>query len=202
LTFRIHQNMSGMSRPILRPAAKQCLQLMQRSRSAPLQKHTQLLGQISVRNGGKASIKVKPSTFEWHRFKNDIHFYMMCGAIPTFSLISFCNIFIGPSELADIPDGYEPKAWEYEAHPISRWFAKYVYQEKEKTHEISLDVLHREREKRYWNLLKKKVQQLQSDRQDYKGWYFQPSVNKDRLEYERAANLEKAKVFYGGGGNY
>merc|ERR1711962_942532 len=192
--------MTGMS--ILRPAGRQCLQLIQRNKSVPLQKQAQTLGQISVRNGGANRIPIIQSKYDWTRFKNDLHFFLMLGAIPTFSLIAYANIFIGPAELAEIPEGYEPKPWEYEEHPIRRWFAKYIYEEPEKTHERSLDVLHRKREERYWKRLERKVKELQSDRLDYRGWYFTPAADKSEKEVELAALRERSKVLTGTSGGF
>lgn len=37
----------------------------------------------------------------------------MVGAIPWACLIFYCDVFIGPAKLAPIPEGYEPKEWEY-----------------------------------------------------------------------------------------
>jgi len=181
---------------VLRPVARQCLQKIKQQ--VPLQKQGTLLGQISVRNGGANRIPIIPSKYDWNRFKNELHFFLMLGAIPTFSLIAYVNIFVGPAELAEIPDGYEPKAWEYEEHPFKRWFAKYIYEEPEKTYERTLDVLHRKREERYWKQLEKKVKELQSDRLDYRGWYF-TTENKDLKEYERVVEQEKFKTRMGTG---
>merc|ERR1712025_1365820 len=99
----------------------------------------------------------------------------------------------GPAELAEIPAGYEPKPWEYEEHPIRRWFAKYIFEEPEKSYERNMDTLHRIREERYWNQLEKKVKELQSDRLDYRGWYFEPHFDKSGKEFELAAQKERAK---------
>lgn len=42
-----------------------------------------------------------------------VHLYIMVGAIPWACLIFYCDVFIGPAKLAPIPEGYEPKEWEY-----------------------------------------------------------------------------------------
>lgn len=183
--------MTGMS--FLRPAGKQCLVFTQKCSKLPLQKQGQLLGKFSVRNGG-SGMPITPSRYDVFRFRNDMHFYLMLGAIPTFSLIAYCNIFIGPAELAEIPEGYEPKEYEYHEHPIKRWMAKYVFEEPQKMYEKNLDALHQHREEKYWKQLTKKVKELQSDRLDYRGWYFTP-VDKDLKEYDKSSRaLAQAKM--------
>lgn len=44
----------------------------------------------------------------------------MLGVIPITALVLYSNIFIGPSQLAEIPEGYEPKHWEYEKVRFTR----------------------------------------------------------------------------------
>lgn len=115
---------------------------------------------------------IQPSRYEWTRFKDDLHFYIMLGLVPMAALVTYANLFIGPAELSDIPDDYEPKEWEYHQSPIKRWFAKYVYETPQKEYEKTLHYLQIEADKRYWNLLDKKVKKLADDRQDYKLWYW------------------------------
>lgn len=45
--------------------------------------------------------------------KYNQHFYIMLGLVPSLLLIFFVNLFIGPAELTDIPEDYEPRHWEY-----------------------------------------------------------------------------------------
>merc|ERR1712150_415271 len=71
---------------------------------------------------------IQPSKYEWTRFKDDLHFYVMLGLVPMGALILYANVFIGPAELSEIPEDYEPKEWEYFQSPIKRWFAKYLYE--------------------------------------------------------------------------
>ena len=58
--------------------------------------------------------------FHWHKFKDLLHFYTLVGAIPILSFITYVNLAIGPAKLAEIPEGYEPKHWEYQrvSHPV------------------------------------------------------------------------------------
>lgn len=56
---------------------------------------------------------ITPSRFQWHKFKDSLHFFVMIGVIPVAALLTFVNIFIGPAQLTAIPEGYVPKHWEY-----------------------------------------------------------------------------------------
>lgn len=135
-----------------------------------------------IRNmGGHNRMQVIPSRFEWERWKNDIHFYLMLGFGPMALVILYANLFVGHAELADIPEDYEPMPWEYYKGPIERWFARYVYEYPEKRYERTLHYLHVECERKKMRQLEKKVRALMHDRQDYKGWYYVP-VDKSRLD--------------------
>lgn len=54
-----------------------------------------------------------PTRFQWSKFKDLMHLYLSLGIIPLGLLVAYVNIFIGPATIAEIPDGYEPKYWEY-----------------------------------------------------------------------------------------
>lgn len=66
---------------------------------------------------GPRTMVVQPSRFQWNKFKDNLHFYSLLGAIPCTLLIFFVNVFIGPATLTPTPEGYEPKHWEY--HRVS-----------------------------------------------------------------------------------
>ncbi|KAI8795817.1 NADH dehydrogenase [ubiquinone] 1 beta subcomplex subunit 5 mitochondrial [Biomphalaria glabrata] len=187
--------MAGMS--LLRPSVVQGLRIALLNSKAvrhPLQKQLQLQGQVSVRNGHDKKMPIIPSTFEWTRMKDDLHFYLMLGLLPMAALITYVNIFVGPAELSDIPEGYEPKEWEYHRSPIKRWFAKYIYEEPQKEYEKTLYWIHYWSEKKYWNKLDRKVKQLMENRLDYKGWYW---VNADKsiVDSQKALKEERNRYF-------
>lgn len=56
---------------------------------------------------------IQPSRWQWNKFKDLFHFYVMLGAIPAGLVIFYSNVFIGPATLSEIPEDYVPKHWEY-----------------------------------------------------------------------------------------
>lgn len=73
--------------------------------------------QLRQMSGDHHHMIVQPSRFQWNKFKDLLHFYVMLGVIPITAVVMYCNIFIGPAQLHEIPEGYEPKYWEY--HRVS-----------------------------------------------------------------------------------
>lgn len=51
----------------------------------------------------------------------------MVGLIPISAIIFYANVFVGPAQLTAIPDGCEPKYWEYYRHPITRFISRYFH---------------------------------------------------------------------------
>lgn len=69
---------------------------------------------VPVRFGGHGhKITIQPSTYTWSEFKDKLHFFVLLGVIPLTLITSYVNIFIGPAELTEIPDGYTPQRHEY-----------------------------------------------------------------------------------------
>lgn len=64
-------------------------------------------------SGHERTMTITPSRWQWHKFKDQVHFYILLGAIPLGLLITYVNVFIGPATLTPIPEGYEPNHWEY-----------------------------------------------------------------------------------------
>lgn len=58
-------------------------------------------------------MEIQPSRFQWNKFKDNLHFYTLIGALPCIAIIFITNVFIGPATLTPIPEGYQPKHWEY-----------------------------------------------------------------------------------------
>lgn len=74
-----------------------------------------VLQQICKRESshGPNLFSITPSRFQFHKFKDSLHFFVMLGVIPVTALVFYVNVFIGPATLTPIPAGYEPKHWEY-----------------------------------------------------------------------------------------
>lgn len=56
---------------------------------------------------------ITPSRFQWDKFKDLLHFFVMIGVIPITAIVFYANVFVGPAKLTAIPEGYVPKHWEY-----------------------------------------------------------------------------------------
>lgn len=78
-----------------------------------------------VRNGGghQRVMEIIPSKYQWHKYKDLLHFYLMLGAIPALGLVFYTNVFIGPATLTEIPCDYQPRHWEYEK---ARYFSNII----------------------------------------------------------------------------
>lgn len=96
-------------------------------RALTLAKHAhKVWTQQPRRHAGHArTLVIFPSTFQWNKFKDLLHLYFSAGIIPLGLLITYTNLFIGKAELSDVKDGYVPEAWEYERHPITRFFVRH-----------------------------------------------------------------------------
>lgn len=66
---------------------------------------------------GPREFVITPSRFQWDKFKDTLHFFVMLGVIPITAIVLYVNVFIGPATLTPIPEGYTPKHWEY--HRVS-----------------------------------------------------------------------------------
>lgn len=66
---------------------------------------------------GHNLMNIRETKWQWTKFKDLVHFYVLVGVIPLTLFVTFINVFIGPAKLAPIPEGYRPKHWEY--HQVS-----------------------------------------------------------------------------------
>lgn len=56
---------------------------------------------------------ITPSRFQWDKFKDSVHFYILLGVIPIVGVVFYSNVFVGPATLSEVPADYAPKHWEY-----------------------------------------------------------------------------------------
>jgi len=124
----------------------------------------------------QTTFEVTPSRYVWYLYKNLFHFYFMLGAIPLTALVFFVNVFIGPPTLQEIPEGYTPKHWEYERHPISRFLTRYGFWNVQELYERNLFYIQEEREAMAMRALEWKAKRLMKERGDYPT-LFQKRIN-------------------------
>ncbi|NP_001124377.1 lethal(3)neo18 [Bombyx mori] len=127
---------------------------------------------------GERTMALQPSRWQWHKFKDMLHFYMMVGLIPAGALIFYCNVFIGPAQLTPIPEGYTPKYWEYHRHPITRFIARYIHNNPQQDYEKFMHFLDEEQQRIKLRALEKEIIKKMAERQDYQAYYYKPMVNK------------------------
>ncbi|KAG0692825.1 NADH dehydrogenase [ubiquinone] 1 beta subcomplex subunit 5, mitochondrial [Chionoecetes opilio] len=145
--------------------------------------------QRSMSGGGPRTMNITASRWQWHKFKDMLHFYFMLGAIPLSTLAFAVNIFIGPAKLAPIAEDYTPHHWEYYSHPIQRFLSRYVYNSHQQDYEKYLHYLYEENEKKQMRLIEKRVKELMQTREDSQAYYYRPILTKYhkmvREEYEQ-----------------
>ncbi|XP_075980167.1 NADH dehydrogenase (ubiquinone) SGDH subunit [Anticarsia gemmatalis] len=127
---------------------------------------------------GHKTFALQPSRWQWHKFKDMLHFYAMLGLIPVGAIIFYTNVFIGPATLTPIPAGYEPKHWEYHRHPITRFIARYIHNPPQQEYEKFMHFIDEEKQRMKLRTLEKQILKKMAERQDYQAYYYRPMVNK------------------------
>ncbi|OWR43262.1 NADH dehydrogenase [ubiquinone] 1 beta subcomplex subunit 5, mitochondrial [Danaus plexippus] len=127
---------------------------------------------------GHKSMVLQPSRWQWHKFKDMFHYYLMVGLIPVGAIVFYTNVFIGPAELTPIPEDYVPKHWEYHRHPITRFIARYIHNNPQQDYEKFMHYIDEEAQKVKLRALEKMVTQKMAERNDYQAYYYRPMVNK------------------------
>lgn len=152
----------------------------------------QMLARVGIRHGSGGGagagghgrkLVVKVSEYQKRRYFDEIHYQICLCSLPFLTIIFISNVIIGQATLTEIPEGYEPEHWEYFKHPISRFWAKYIFRPEPERYEMNLSQRYQEvleMQKIEWE---KKCKELMQERQDYKAWYFIPA---DTLPLEKA----------------
>lgn len=151
-------------------------QVMRGLRTSPLQL-----------SGHGNHFEIKPSQWQWTKFKDFVHFYVMLGALPCLAVMFVTNVFVGPATLTEIPEGYTPQHWEYHKHPITRFIARNFHPSPQELYEKKLDRLYEKDELQKLFLLTNKIDKLMSERLDQQVYYYKPvHTNHFRLRKEEA----------------
>lgn len=136
------------------------------------------------------TFKIKPSSWQWDKFKDFVHYYTMVGCIPIFTIIFVTNVFIGPATLSEIPEGYTPDHWEYHKHPITRFIAKYFHPSPQEVYEKKMDRVYEEDEIKKIKALTMKLDDMMAEKEDYQLYYYKPiSIRNFRRREEEAYDI-------------
>lgn len=120
---------------------------------------------------GPKTLQIVPTRYQWHKFKDLLHYYLFLAVIPLSAVVFYANIFIGPATLCEIPEGYEPRDYEFFRHPITRFLVKHCIVSMQETYERNLHYLVQMEEKRRMRLLAWRVERLMKERGDYPNYY-------------------------------
>lgn len=141
-----------------------------------------LVNQIRDSGHGRQMF-IKPSQFQWRKFKDMVHLYSMVGLIPMFCWSSYLNLTIGPSELAETPEGYRPEYYEYQRHPVTRWMTKHFHRDPQVLYELRMAALNFEAESVLMKRISEQVTNVMKARQDYQAWFYWPFYAKHARRY-------------------
>ncbi|XP_072031128.1 NADH dehydrogenase [ubiquinone] 1 beta subcomplex subunit 5, mitochondrial-like [Amphiura filiformis] len=120
--------------------------------------------------GGKApKFFIKPPEYAERAMLRKFVKYLAYTGVPLMGLVTFINVFIGPAQLREIPEGYEPKHWEYYQHPIQRFFARYVSKSPQQEYEKAAQFMEETYLKKEARLELMAVRKLMKERGD--GYY-------------------------------
>lgn len=137
---------------------------------------------------------VEPSRFQWHKFKDLIHFYVMVGLIPMLGIVTYSNIFIGPATLTETPEGYRPKHWEYYRHPITRFISRYMHASPQQEYEKMCHRIAQESDKATVRLLENEIKAKMAETRDYKAYYYTPVTAKYQRQIKEVKEEKENKL--------
>jgi len=115
---------------------------------------------------------IQPSRYGYHQFKNFTYFYVMVGVIPLSCISAYCNLFIGPATLTEMPEGYDPKDWEYHRHPITRWIVRNCWSNYRELYERTMHCDYVEYEKMAMKRLTHQVEEAVLRNDDVRGYNY------------------------------
>lgn len=122
--------------------------------------------------------KLQPSRWQWRKFKDLIHLYFQIGFVPCLLFVGYQNLFTGPATIAEIPEDYIPKYWEYYKNPVTRLLARYIYTDPQQDYEKYCCYLFVEQEKIKLRELEQAILKKMAERNDYQAYYYKPVPGK------------------------
>lgn len=144
-----------------------------RSGGSILANQQQQLNKLTKRWSGHNAMEIEPSNFAWKKFKDLFHFYTILGLVPITVLGTIIGIRANP-ELREIPEGYEPRHWEYYKHPITRWIARYVFAAPDLCNECAISLHEQHSETLILRKIEKDVNTVMSFYNDHRSKFFIP----------------------------
>lgn len=153
------------------------------------------------RSSGHNAMNIEPSNYGWKHVKDMLHFYLLIAAIPLSVISTIINIRANP-ELTEIPEGYEPRHWEYYKHPIARWMAKHVYTPMEIEHELQMALLEQISETQIIAKIEKTVDRVMRFHSDSRNRYFRPfygeyfRIARDTLDESKTTIMSNENIYY------
>jgi len=129
---------------------------------------------LSKRDGHARRFIIKHGKSTTWRILDQIHFYSAIGFLFWGSVIAYINFKHGHCVLTDIPEGYEPRFWEYEDKPVLQFLCKYLYTSPMKEHDKFCATYAEEIKKREWSFQEERAHHLMFERGDYRAWYYIP----------------------------
>nr|XP_033336139.1 NADH dehydrogenase [ubiquinone] 1 beta subcomplex subunit 5, mitochondrial [Megalopta genalis] len=140
------------------------------------------------------SMVVKPTDWQYHKFKDWFHFYFFVGLIPILCVVTYANVFIGPATLTPIPEGYVPKEWEYYRSPITRFIARYLYTGTQESYERRLYHCIKMTELRELKKLNRIMHETLAKEQDYNALCFRRDMRAyEIMRYRARLDRREAK---------
>ncbi|XP_076756508.1 NADH dehydrogenase (ubiquinone) SGDH subunit [Xylocopa sonorina] len=131
------------------------------------------------------TMHITATRWQWSQTKNWLHFYILLGVIPAVLVIVCSNLFIGDATLEAIPEGYEPKEWEYYKHPISRFLARYCLPDPKMEYEKYLAKVHKDYTRMQLTNLERNIRAQIGEHSDYKYFSFKRGAVKDIIELRK-----------------
>lgn len=128
---------------------------------------------VQKRWSGHNNMDIVQTHYLVNKGKDMLHFYTLLALIPTAIITCICNIRANP-ELAEIPEGYEPRHWEYFKNPIARWICRYFHNSQELENELFIARSERHGEELMLRKIADQVESVMMHYGDHRSRNFRP----------------------------